>query len=160
MGTHGRPRWPVGRAGVVACALGLVTLPVALILASTGHAEEAEPVAAPPCALTAEACVDLGAQEAWLIKDGVVTYGPVPISSGDIGEETPTGVFRVQWKHLDHISGESGVPMPYSVFFAPGGIAFHQGSLDDFSGGCVRLRLDDARVFFDGLTIGDEVQVL
>lgn len=33
-------------------------------------------------------------------------------------------------------------PMPYSVFFAPGGIAFHEGSLTEDSHGCVRLAAD------------------
>jgi lipoprotein-anchoring transpeptidase ErfK/SrfK len=65
----------------------------------------------------------------------------------------------VEWKNRDHVSGESGAPMPYAVFFAPGGIAFHEGSLQTNSAGCVRLAHREAVAFFDYLQVGDEVQV-
>ena len=38
--------------------------------------------------------------------------------------------------------------MPWSVFFADGGIAFHEGDPDTFSAGCVKLDEEDARAFF------------
>ncbi len=44
-----------------------------------------------PCTVTARACVDLASASAWLITDGVVTYGPALIASGAPGAETPTG---------------------------------------------------------------------
>jgi lipoprotein-anchoring transpeptidase ErfK/SrfK len=50
--------------------------------------------------------------------------------------------------------------MPYSVFFAPGGIAFHEGSVTENSHGCVHLAPDAAPVFFDSLVRGDVVQVV
>jgi len=137
-----------------------LTVAVLMSLGSIGHAAEAALVPGTPCAPTAEACVDLYELEAWLIRDGVVTYGPVPISTGADGEETPAGVFRVDWKHADHISGESGVPMPFAVFFAPGGIAFHEGDVYGESAGCVRLGHEDARAFYNGLQVGDEVAVV
>lgn len=158
MGRHGGSGRR-GRRGAVAGVLGLVALPLTVGLASTGHAEGVEHVPDTPCTRAAEACVDLEEQEAWLIKDGEVTYGPVWISSGGDEQETPTGRFRVGWKDADHVSGESGAPMPYAVFFAPGGIAFHEGSLDNPSAGCVRLDLDDAKQFFDTLNVGDDVEV-
>jgi lipoprotein-anchoring transpeptidase ErfK/SrfK len=49
--------------------------------------------------------------------------------------------------------------MPYSVFFADGGVAFHQGRQDTPSAGCVKLTEDDAKAFFAYLQVGDEVQV-
>ena len=49
--------------------------------------------------------------------------------------------------------------MPYSVFFADGGIAFHEGRQDTASGGCVKLGHDDAVAWFAYLQVGDEVQV-
>ena len=49
--------------------------------------------------------------------------------------------------------------MPWSVFFAPGGIAFHEGRKDTPSAGCVRLSAADAKIFFDSLQIGDRVEV-
>lgn len=50
--------------------------------------------------------------------------------------------------------------MPWSVFFADGGIAFHGGDLSRESAGCVKLRTRDARRFFETLQVGDKVQVV
>ncbi|MFB9383329.1 L,D-transpeptidase [Pseudonocardia petroleophila] len=138
---------------------------VAATLVSAGTiavAQEAGPPVVPgtPCTATAAACVDLVGLQAWLFQDGQVLRGPVPISIGAGGEDrTPAGRFQVEWKNKDHISGESGAPMPYAVFFAPGGIAFHEGNLQTKSAGCVRLAHDEAAAFFDYLQVGDEVQV-
>ncbi|MGQ0576719.1 MAG: L,D-transpeptidase [Pseudonocardia sp.] len=149
-----------GRAWAGPALAGLALAGSSLVgLAAAGHAAEPAPVPAVPCTSVAQACVDLAAGQAWLLENGVVIRGPVPVSSGAEGMETPTGAFRVEWKHLDHISGESGVPMPFSVFFAPGGIALHEGSTERESAGCVRMEREDARVFFDTLEVGDHVEV-
>jgi lipoprotein-anchoring transpeptidase ErfK/SrfK len=50
--------------------------------------------------------------------------------------------------------------MPWSVFFAAGGIAFHTGSLRAQSSGCIHLSDSTAKRFFGNLTVGDVVQVL
>jgi L,D-transpeptidase catalytic domain len=113
-----------------------------------------------PCTDTARACVDLAHNKAWLIHDGQVTRGPVLISHGGQGKETPTGTFQVEWKDQNHKSTEfNDAPMPFAVFFAPGGIAFHQGNPKNPSAGCVHLSKDDAAAWFDDLQVGDEVQV-
>jgi lipoprotein-anchoring transpeptidase ErfK/SrfK len=143
----------------MAVATGLVVLGV---LAAAGTAQAAGPdeVDDTPCTAVARACVDLDENEAWLIgADGEIERGPVDISPGGEGKETPTGDFRVLWKHQDHWSREYDAPMPWSVFYAPGGIAFHQGSLESSSGGCVRLDPGDAEAFFSYLQVGDVVQV-
>jgi lipoprotein-anchoring transpeptidase ErfK/SrfK len=49
--------------------------------------------------------------------------------------------------------------MPYAVFFAPGGIAFHGGSLTTLSHGCVHLDIGSARYYYDHLPVGAEVVV-
>ena len=49
--------------------------------------------------------------------------------------------------------------MPFAVFFAEGGIAFHEGTLDQPSSGCVRLGREDAIEFYDFLEVDDPVQV-
>lgn len=149
------------RQGMVYVALAIAAAGVGTFTA-VGAADEAPSVAgvpSTPCTVTADACVDLVGEQAWLLVDGAVVRGPVPISSGGPGWETPTGTFAVEWKHIDHVSGEFGTPMPYSVFFAPGGIAFHEGPIDHPSAGCVRLPATDAPAFFDALAVGDEVQV-
>lgn len=113
-----------------------------------------------PCMATARACVHLATNRAWLIRDGKVEYGPVPVRHGKRGWRTPPGVFRVTFKSINHRSRLfNGAPMPYSVFFN-GGIAFHEGSLRSESHGCVRLKRADAKVFYRSLQRGDVVQVV
>ena len=118
-----------------------------------------------PCTKSAVACVSLGAQKAWLFKDGKIAYGPVNVSTGGPGKQTPVGDHVVQWKHADHKSSEfktpkgEPAPMPYAVFFAEGGGAFHEGTLNRRSAGCVRLVRKDAQYFFNYLQLGDKVEV-
>ena len=112
-----------------------------------------------PCTATARACVELATHTAWLLREGQVVRGPVAFMDGDAANPTPRGTFVVEWKAEQWTSREYGVPMPYSVFFAPGGIAFHEGGLGTSSAGCVKLVRDDAVRFFDHLQVGDEVQV-
>jgi lipoprotein-anchoring transpeptidase ErfK/SrfK len=50
--------------------------------------------------------------------------------------------------------------MPWSVFFADGGIAFLEGNPDTFSVGCVKLSEEDTRAFFTRLQVGDPVQIV
>jgi L,D-transpeptidase catalytic domain len=114
-----------------------------------------------PCLSNVAACVRLSTRQAWLIDEGRVILGPVPITSGKSGERTPTGRHRVLWKDKDHLSREfDDAPMPWSVFFAAGGIAFHTGSLRAQSSGCIHLSDATAKRFFSNLTVGDVVQVL
>ena len=119
------------------------------------------PPAGVPCtAPGVDACVDLSANQSWLIKDGAVAYGPVPITSGRPGHLTPPGTFKVGWKDIDHKSQEfDDAPMPNSVFFYPGD-AFHTGSLSVYSHGCIHLSAGASLKFFNTLHIGDVVQVV
>lgn len=111
------------------------------------------------CPEKALACVDLKDKVSWLQVNGVVIYGPVRIEPGSPGELTPTGVFTVNRKDKHHISNEYNEPMPDAVFFAPGGIAFHVGSLTKGSHGCVHLSWPDANYYFQQLQIGATVAV-
>ncbi len=112
-----------------------------------------------PCSVTARACVDLAARTAWLVADGVVRRGPVDVQIGGETDPTPLGTFAVEWKAEAWTSREHLTQMPYSVFFAEGGIAFHEGALDTNSAGCVKLVHADAVAFFEHLQVGDEVQI-
>ncbi len=117
-------------------------------------------VAGTPCDITNGACVELSSQQTWLISNGAVTYGPVPITSGRPGYETPTGYFPVLHKVLHEISRPyNNAPMPYSVYFTNYGIAFHEGSLEVPSHGCVHLSQEAAATYFDFLQSGQQVQV-
>lgn len=155
-----RPRRPLARA-VVATALTVAGLLGAVGLAAADDEFATELSPGTPCTRSADICIDLGARKAWLIdRNGDVMHGPVPISSGGPGHETPRGTFHVQWKHRDHHSKEfDGAPMPFAVFFADGGIATHGGDINSPSRGCVRLALPEAERFFDFAEVDDEVQV-
>lgn len=144
----------IGFLASVVCALALAGG------ATAGASAHPDQVPGTPCTATARACVDLDGHEAWLIENGTVARGPVVITDGAAGHETPRGTFRVEWKHAEHVSGESGAPMPFSVFFAPGGIAFHEGNLGTASAGCVRMEREHAAAFYEFLQVGDEVQIV
>lgn len=113
-----------------------------------------------PCSGDVQACVDLTTLQAWLITDGEMRRGPMAVRVGDEFGPTPVGRFRVEWKDEDHVSSEFGTPMNWAVFFAAGGIAFHEGRQDTDSAGCVKLGRDDARAMFYALQIDDGVQVV
>jgi lipoprotein-anchoring transpeptidase ErfK/SrfK len=122
--------------------------------------EAPPPPAGVPCDAGVDACIDLSANKSWLLTDGAVAHGPDQITHGRPGWETPPGTFHVGWKDIDHKSSEfNDAPMPFSVFFN-GGIAFHQGSLSDPSHGCIHLSWAAAEAYYNGLSVGDTVQVV
>lgn len=140
-----------------AASLLVASATAALIGPLAGTASAQAPT---PCGDSAEACVDLSANQAWLMDGGAISYGPVPIASGKPGYETPPGVFTVTYKDIDHRSSlYNNAPMPYSVFFN-GGIAFHEGDLREQSHGCVRLSHEAAKTFYYDLEPGDVVEVV
>jgi hypothetical protein len=134
--------------------------------ATRGDASAQSPALSPSarraCPAAAAVCVDLIDHLTWLQSGGHITYGPVRMEPGPSGSRhaTPRGTFHVQWKAgPGYISTEYHEPMPYAVFFASGGIAFHGGSLTKASHGCVHLTIGDARYYHDHLPIGAEVVV-
>ena len=74
--------------------------------------------------------------------------------------QTPQGTFYVSWKagpaFFSDIYHEA---MPWATFFAAGGIAFHGGSLTQWSHGCVHLTVANARYYNVHLPVGAEVVV-
>jgi hypothetical protein len=137
-------------------------VPAAAARPATAPARKKKPaglVSGTPCRAGVSACVDLSANRAWLVEDGSVRYGPVPITHGRKGFRTPVGTFRVSYKAADHVSTIYDAEMPYSVFFNDG-IAFHQGSLKQLSHGCVHLSGKAAKTFFGALGRGEIVQVV
>jgi hypothetical protein len=115
------------------------------------------------CPAAAVACVDLARHITWLQSDGKVSFGPVQMEPGKPGSgphATPTGTFQVQWKAgPDFVSDIYNEPMPWATFFAPGGVAFHGGSLTHWSHGCVHLTVANAHYYHEHLPIGAEVVV-
>jgi lipoprotein-anchoring transpeptidase ErfK/SrfK len=112
------------------------------------------------CGTAATACADLDAHVTWLQSGGRVTYGPLRMEPGAASDPTPRGTFQVAWKAGAHyISTSFDVPIPYAVFFAAGGIAFHAGSLSSSSHGCIHLTLAAARYYNEHLPVGAGVVV-
>ena len=114
------------------------------------------------CPAKATACVDLTRHLTWLQSAGKVTFGPIRAEPGPPGSAhaTPRGIFQVSWKAgPTFISNIYHEPMPWAVFFAPGGIAFHGGSLTIPSHGCVHLTVADAHYYNQHLPDGAEVVV-
>jgi len=111
-----------------------------------------------PCDIHAVACVSLSKQEAWLLRDGKVVYGPVHVATGRAGLPTPTGNFHVWYKVVNGWSTTYDAPMPYSVFFYKGD-AFHEDPVTVRSHGCVHLSLQNAEYFYHFLHYGDLVEV-
>lgn len=111
----------------------------------------------PGCPPTARACIDVDGKMAWMLSDGQVSYGPVPVATGRPGYETTRGTHHV----LRHVRHDHSIPfdspMPYSTYFTTSGIAFHEGRLDEPSHGCIHLAHHTAAHFFNQLKTGDEV---
>ena len=158
-------RLGVGSAAVVGAGLLQLAAPALAAPAAPAPAPAAAPApatkSATPCAITAKACVDISQKQAWLTDGkGHVIDGPVPVTTGAKGYETPVGTFTVMWKDKFHKSDEyNHAPMNNSVFFAPGD-AFHEGSLQRQSAGCVHLSHDASEKFFDTLQVYDQVQII
>lgn len=85
------------------------------------------------------------------------------ISSGKKGKETPTGVFNILQKNVDHKSNlYSDAPMPYMQRLTWDGIALHGGHLPGFpaSHGCIRLPHAFAKSLYGVTQMAQEVVVL
>src|SRR5690606_8804076 len=85
-----------------------------------------------------------------------------PISSGQPGHRTPTGVFSILQKARYHESNiYSGAPMPFMQRLTWSGIALHAGQLPGYpaSHGCIRLPYQFAQRLFGLTRIGARVVV-
>ncbi len=105
--------------------------------------------------------VDLGRQRATVYRNGV-RIGVSTISSGKDGYETPTGVFTILEKDVDHRSRTyDDAPMPFQQRLTWKGVALHAGNLPGFpaSHGCVRLPLEFAKRLFTITPMGGTVVI-
>lgn len=85
------------------------------------------------------------------------------ISSGKKGKETPTGVFNILQKNIDHKSNlYSNAPMPFMQRLTWDGIALHGGHLPGYpaSHGCIRLPHAFAKSLYGVTKMNQEVVVL
>ncbi|MET9629535.1 L,D-transpeptidase [Lentzea sp. NPDC006480] len=113
-----------------------------------------------PCDISDGACIQLSTNQSWILRGDKIAYGPVQITSGRKGYETPLGKFPVLRKVKDEWSRPYDGPMPWSTYFTDSGIAFHEGSLTVPSHGCIHLDPTAAQYYFQNLSIGETVQVV
>jgi hypothetical protein len=105
--------------------------------------------------------VDLGRQRATVYRNGV-RIGVSTISSGKPGYSTPTGVFTILEKDVDHRSRTyDNAPMPYQQRLTWKGVAMHAGNLPGYpaSHGCVRLPMEFAKRLFQVTPMGGTVVI-
>ena len=85
--------------------------------------------------------VSIDDQMAYVYRNGV-QIGRSTVSTGKPGKETPTGVFTILQRKVEHESSiYKGAQMPYMQRLTWGGIAMHAGHLPGYpaSAGCIRL---------------------
>jgi hypothetical protein len=105
--------------------------------------------------------VDLTRQRATVYRNGV-RIGVSTISSGKPGHDTPTGVFTILEKDIDHRSRTyDNAPMPYMQRLTWMGVALHAGNLPGTpaSHGCVRLPMEFAKRLFGTMPMGGTVVI-
>lgn len=103
--------------------------------------------------------VDLNRQLATVYRNGV-RIAVSTISSGRPGHNTPTGVFTILQRDIDHHSSTyNDAPMPYTERLTWQGIALHAGGLPGYpsSHGCVHLPLEFAKLLYNIEALGGTV---
>src|SRR5262249_2541590 len=100
--------------------------------------------------------VSLPDQVLYVFRNGV-RIGRSTVSTGKKGHRTPTGVFTVPQKKVDHESSiYKGAKMPHMQRLTWRGVAMHAGQLPGYpaSHGCVRLPVDFAERLYSVTSLG------
>lgn len=105
--------------------------------------------------------VSLATQRAYVYRNGL-PIGISTVSTGKPGHATPTGVFTVLQKAVDHKSNlYNNAPMPYMQRLTWDGIALHAGHLPGYpaSHGCIRLPMAFAKLLYGITRLGFTVVI-
>ena len=105
--------------------------------------------------------VSLPEQRAHVYRNGL-RIGVSTVSTGKPGHDTPTGVFPILQKRVEHYSTlYDDAPMPYMQRLTWDGVALHAGRIPGYpaSHGCVRLPREFAELLFDATSHGTTVVV-
>lgn len=105
--------------------------------------------------------VNLKTQRAILYRNGV-PIGASTVSTGKPGHETPTGVFAILQKHVEHRSSKyDSAPMPFMQRLTWSGVALHAGKLPGYpaSHGCIRLPAGFAKLLYATTKLGMTVVI-
>lgn len=106
--------------------------------------------------------IDLTEQRVRVYRDGVL-FAASTTSTGSEGRETPTGVFTILEKQVEHRSSTyDNAPMPFMQRLTDKGVAIHSGNLPGYaaSHGCIRLPDAFARKLYAITEIGTPVMIL
>jgi hypothetical protein len=105
--------------------------------------------------------VNLKTQRALLFRNGI-PIGASTVSTGRPGYSTPTGVFTILQKRVEHYSSTyDNAPMPFMQRLTWRGVALHAGNLPGYpaSHGCIRLPLAFARLLYGVTAVGMTVVI-
>lgn len=105
--------------------------------------------------------VSIDDQMAYVYRNGV-QVGRSTVSTGRSGKETPTGVFTVLQRKVEHESSiYKGAQMPYMQRLTWSGIAMHAGDLPGYpaSSGCVRLPYEFSQKVYGVMGMGATVVI-
>ncbi|WP_169334360.1 L,D-transpeptidase family protein [Rubritalea marina] len=105
--------------------------------------------------------VSIDDQMAYVYRNGV-QIARSTVSTGRAGKETPTGVFQILQRKVDHESNVyKGAKMPYMQRLTWTGIAMHAGQLPGYpaSGGCIRLPYEFSQKVYGVLSNGSTVAI-
>jgi hypothetical protein len=105
--------------------------------------------------------VSIDDQMAYVYRNGV-QIARSTVSTGKPGKDTPTGVFTVLQRKVEHESSiYKGAQMPYMQRLTWTGIAMHAGDLPGYpaSAGCVRLPYGFSQKVYSVMGIGTTVAI-
>jgi hypothetical protein len=105
--------------------------------------------------------VNLKSQRAVLYRNGV-PIGATTVSTGKPGHDTPTGVFTILQKQVEHYSSKyDSAPMPYMERLTWYGVALHAGHLPGYpaSHGCIRMPKAFAQLLYGVTAVGMTVVI-
>lgn len=105
--------------------------------------------------------VNLKSQRAVLYRNGV-PIGATTVSTGKPGHDTPTGIFTILQKQVEHYSSKyDAAPMPYMERLTWYGVALHAGNLPGYpaSHGCIRMPKGFAQLLYGVTALGMTVVI-
>ena len=101
-------------------------------------------------------------------ENGVLAKEVPILTIGRVGSwwETPAGLYKAESKETNHFSSLAKVHLPWSIpfqgnFFIHGWPYYDDGTpvTTKYSGGCIRLSTEDAKVVYDMITVGEPILV-
>ncbi len=105
--------------------------------------------------------VDLARQMVSVFR-GVDEIGTALVIYGAPTKPTPVGVFHVLEKSKYYYSKTYDAPMPYALRLTADGVALHASAVRERSAthGCIGLPAEFARLLYDAMNRGDEVEIM